>query len=261
MRGAYVPPPGNRPPLPSGRSTGKTGSAAPGHIYGVCLLRALRQGEDMPSFSVFPTISIVRYPTMKETAINVNGTKIVSFHGGEGPELILLPSAGGRGKEFLPLFNLLSPRFTLFTLDYPGFGRSEESTGIDGVETLAEFIQSWIETLRLKSFFLAGFSMGGALALQLALNRPAQIRKLSLIATAAGKLAHVKMIKPAGLGMKEILNKFYFRPEIKERIQREKLTAEEKREIHRSSQAFAKMADHGKVFVDISSRLREIQIP
>lgn len=198
---------------------------------------------------------------MKETTINVNGTKIVSFHGGEGPELVLLPSGGGRGKEFLPLFNLLSSKFAIFTLDYPGFGRSEEAPRVDGIETLGDFIQSWVKTLKLNSFFLAGFSMGGALALQLALKHPSQIKKLSLIATVAGKLPHVKIINPAGLGMKEILNKFYFRPEVKERIRREKLTAEEKREIHRSSQAFARMAAHKMVFIDIYSRLPEIQIP
>ena len=198
---------------------------------------------------------------MEEKTVKVNGENILSFQGGRGPNLLLLPSAGGRGKEYSLLFPLLIPHFTVFSLDYPGFGKSEEIEQIEGVESLAGFILSWMETLELKKVFLTGFSMGGAVAMHMALKKPEVIQKLCLIATAAGNNEKVKIISPVGMGLKEILNKFYFRPEVKELIERKKLSPEDKREIHRSSRAFARLAERKRVFVDILDRLGAIQIP
>lgn len=196
---------------------------------------------------------------MDEKEIKVNGARIVYFQGGTGPVLALLPSAGGRGKEYKDIFPFLIQAFSVFTLDYPGFGRSDELKEIDGVEKLADFILTWLKVIGIDSFFLAGFSMGGAIALQMALKAPHQINKLCVIATAAGNLNNIPIISPVGLNLKEILYFFYHRPETKERIKNEKLTADEKREIHRSSQTFSRMVRNSRVFQNILNLLPSIQ--
>ncbi len=195
---------------------------------------------------------------MDEKEVNVNGARIVYFQGGSGPALVLLPSAGGRAKEYKDIFPFLASSFSVYTLDYPGFGRSEELKEVDGVEKLADFIVIWLQTIGIKSFFLVGFSMGGAIALEMALKIPDQIRKLCVIATAAGKINDVPIISPIGLNLKEILTFFYHRPEIKERIKNEKLGSDEKKEIHRSSQTFARMIKNSKVFQNILTLLPSI---
>ena len=195
---------------------------------------------------------------MDEKEVKVNGARIIYFQGGTGPDLILLPSAGGRGKEYKDIFPFLIPYFSVTSLDYPGFGRSDELKEVDGVEKLADFTTTWLKTIGVDSFFLAGFSMGGAIALQIALKAPDQIRKLCVIATAAGIINDIPIISPVGLNMKEILTFFYYRPEVKERIKNEKLTADEKKEIHRSSQTFARMDKDSKVFKNFFNLLPSI---
>ncbi|MHB8482201.1 MAG: alpha/beta fold hydrolase [Nitrospiria bacterium] len=195
---------------------------------------------------------------MDEKEVKVTGARIVYFQGGDGPALALLPSAGGRGKEFKDIFPFLTPFFSVYSLDYPGFGRSGELKEVDSVEKLADFTMIWLKTIGVDSFFLAGFSMGGAIALQIGLKASDQIRKLCVIATAAGKINDIPIISPVGLNMKEILAFFYHRAEIKERIKNEKLTTDEKKEIHRSSQTFARMIKNSKVFTNILNLLPAI---
>jgi pimeloyl-ACP methyl ester carboxylesterase len=198
---------------------------------------------------------------MDEREIKVNGARIVYFQEGSGQPLILLPSGGGRGQEYKELFPFLSPSFSVYTLDYPGFGRSDEIKWVDGVEKIAEFILLWLDALGIELFYLAGFSMGGIIALRMAIEENPRIKKLCVIATASGKIDNIPIISPVGLNLKEIITYFYHRPEIKDRIKNEKLAAEEKKEIHRSSETFAKMAKNAKVFIHITDRLSSIPCP
>lgn len=198
---------------------------------------------------------------MDEREINVNGARIIYFQAGEGYPLILLPSGGGRGKEYKELLPLLSPFFKVYTLDYPGFGRSDEIKWVDGVEKLAEFIPIWLDALGIQSFYLGGFSMGGIISLKIATQGNPRIKKLCVIATASGKINNVPIISPVGLNLKEILAYFYHRPEVKERIKNEKLSVDEKKEIHRSSETFARMAKTAKVFINITDQLSSIRCP
>lgn len=198
---------------------------------------------------------------MEQREIKVNGAKIAYFQEGSGPTLILLPSGGGRGKEYQELFPYLTPSFSVYTLDYPGYGRSDEIKWVDGVEMIAEFIPLWLNTLGIDRFYLAGFSMGGIIALRMAIEGTSRIKKLCVIATASGKIDNIPIISPVGLNLKEIITYFYHRPEIKDRIRNEKLDAEEKKEIHRSSETFSKMAKNAKVFIHITDRLPVISCP
>jgi len=198
---------------------------------------------------------------MDEKEIKVNGANIIYFQAGSGPPLILLPSGGGRGREYKDLFPLLAPFFTVYTLDYPGFGRSDEIKWVDGVEKIGEFIPFWLNSLGIMNFYLEGFSMGGIIALLIAIRESVRVKKLCVIATASGKINNVPIISPVGLNLKEILAYFYHRPEVKERIINERLSTEEKKEIHRSSETFSKMAKNSKVFINITDQLSSIRCP
>jgi pimeloyl-ACP methyl ester carboxylesterase len=198
---------------------------------------------------------------MDEREIKVNGARINYFKEGSGPPLILLPSGGGRGKEYKEIIPHLTHTFTVFTLDYPGFGRSDEMKWVDGVEKMSQFVFFWLDALGISEFNLAGFSMGGIIALIMALEKVNRVQRLCVIASASGKIDHIPIISPVGLNLKEILAFFYHRPEIKERIKNEKLSTEEKKEIHRSSETFAKMARSSKIFIHITDQLSQIQCP
>lgn len=198
---------------------------------------------------------------MRELWLRIAGTKIRYWEAGQGPPLLLLPSAAGRAAEYHTLISLLENTAHVFALDYPGFGQSDALTKIQSCADLAGFVDEWRSALGLKSCDIAGFSMGGWIALFMALSQPEKIKRLILIASAAGRDSGVPLISPQGLSFQKILDLFYFRSEIKQKLAAQKLSLEEKKEIHRSSRAFDRLASHEHLLPDLKDRLHEIGLP
>jgi len=69
-------------------------------------------------------------------------------------------------------------------LDLPGHGRSQESAR-SSVEEYADWVKGYIESAGLRDVVLDGHSMGGAITLTLALQRPAWLRAIILTGTGA----------------------------------------------------------------------------
>ena len=126
---------------------------------------------------------------------------------------------------------------------------------------LALFVTAWMDVVGLKQCRMVGFSMGGWVALSVVLSKPERVSQLVLIATTAGKIPDAPIISPAGLSFAKILSIFYHQPEIKRRLSQQKLSAEEKKEIYRSSQAFSRLLRHMPVIPEFYSRLQEIRLP
>ena len=198
---------------------------------------------------------------MIEKKVFIEGAEVRYLEGGEGPPLLLLPSSAGRANEYQPLIPSLENDFHLFSLDYPGFGKSGAVERIEGTQDLADFVLRWMDGIGLRRCHIAGFSLGGWIALSLALSHPERISKLILIATSAGKRPDIPIINPSGMSHREILEKFYYRPEVKERLARQKLNASEKEELLRSSRALARLVRHLKLIPEFGLRLQDIQIP
>jgi pimeloyl-ACP methyl ester carboxylesterase len=198
---------------------------------------------------------------MEERTRRVLGATIRSLEGGEGEPLLLLPSAAGRATEYRELFPILEKRFHLYAIDYPGFGKSDPLSGMKGVDDLAGFVLAWLDAAGLERVHLAGFSMGGWISLSLALSHPERIIKLILIATSGGELPGIPIVSPAGMNFKQILDQFYYRPEVRERLARQKLSLEEKEEVLRSSRALNDLVRSGKVIPEFHEALGKMQIP
>lgn len=103
---------------------------------------------------------------------------------GEAPPLLLIHGFGGDLNNWL--FNQipLSARRRVLALDLPGHGGTEKSLPGPAVADLAAFVWSFCDGLDLPRLHLAGHSLGGAIALAMALARPAQVASLTLIAAA-----------------------------------------------------------------------------
>jgi 4,5:9,10-diseco-3-hydroxy-5,9,17-trioxoandrosta-1(10),2-diene-4-oate hydrolase len=198
---------------------------------------------------------------MTEKKILVNGVRIRYLEAGKGEPLLLLPSASGRAMEYSEVIPLLEDTFHLYSIDYPGFGQSDFLEQIKGTDDLADFVLRWMEAVGLKKSHFAGFSLGGWVALSLAFSNPERILKLILVATSAGKIPEIPIINPSGMSYKEILNRFYYRPEIKEKLARRRLTSSEKEELLRSSRALARLVQYQKLIPKFDSRLAEIDRP
>jgi pimeloyl-ACP methyl ester carboxylesterase len=73
-------------------------------------------------------------------------------------------------------------RFRAYAPDMRGFGFTERAPDtLYNLEGYAEHIEEFIDTLRLDDPILVGSSLGGEVALKIALNRPGRIRGLVLV--------------------------------------------------------------------------------
>lgn len=99
------------------------------------------------------------------------------------PPLILIHGAGGCFLSWHPYLRRLDNE-TVYTLDLPGHGRSK-GTGRQSIEEYANDILCFIESLTLQKAIIAGHSMGGAMALTLALDHPEKLAALMLFGTGA----------------------------------------------------------------------------
>ncbi len=100
-----------------------------------------------------------------------------------GPVLVLVHGAGGSHLDWpAELRRLAGVR--VLALDLPGHGRSGGS-GRTSISAYRATVSAFLEALDLAHVILAGHSMGGAIAQDMALHAPAPLAGLVLIATGA----------------------------------------------------------------------------
>src|SRR4029077_13586352 len=103
---------------------------------------------------------------------------------GTGPPLVLIHGIGHHWQAWRPVIDLLAPDFDVIACDSPGFGRSAPLA--EGVEpTIPAYVDAFerfFAELGLERPHVAGNSMGGAIALELARRRA--IRSASALSPA-----------------------------------------------------------------------------
>lgn len=100
---------------------------------------------------------------------------------GNGPDVIFLHGLFGAGDNWRSIARSLSEHYRLHLLDLPNHGKS---SWIDNPshERIAEQVDQWRQQQQIKSFALLGHSMGGKIAMQMALNHSAaDINKLIIV--------------------------------------------------------------------------------
>jgi pimeloyl-ACP methyl ester carboxylesterase len=102
-----------------------------------------------------------------------------------GRKILLIHGAGSNGHTFHRQVEALGEKHSPVALDLPGHGRSSGVEGLMSVGDYAEFIAALLDALQVKSTVVLGHSMGGAIAMELALRYPARVDALVLSSTAA----------------------------------------------------------------------------
>jgi pimeloyl-ACP methyl ester carboxylesterase len=89
---------------------------------------------------------------------------------GTGPPLILLHGIGHRWQGWEPVFERLAPHRELIAIDLPGFGESPAPPpGTPaGIESITDIVTGFLDDLGLERPHVAGNSLGGWAALELA---------------------------------------------------------------------------------------------
>ncbi|MRR31978.1 alpha/beta fold hydrolase, partial [bacterium] len=97
------------------------------------------------------------------------------------PPLVLLHGMGGDQLSWPPEVRRL-PDARVYTLDLPGHGKTD-GPGRQSVEDYARSVIDFLNETRLARAVFAGHSMGGAIALSLALDFPERVCGLGLVST------------------------------------------------------------------------------
>jgi len=94
--------------------------------------------------------------------------------------VVIIHGAGGNHLSWSPSLRRLSPTATTYLPDLPGHGRSG-GKGRDSIDDYADVMREFCRALDLTSTIVVGHSMGGAIALSLALHYPTLCHKLVLL--------------------------------------------------------------------------------
>ena len=121
----------------------------------------------------------IAYGSNNGKQVEILNTKIYYEEYGQGMPLLLL-SGGGmsrRIKDFEKCIPGLSTHYRIIAPDTPGQGRSELPATIT-YEVLTEFISQLIDSLKIDSAYVMGWSDGGIVGILLAEKRPDRVKKV-----------------------------------------------------------------------------------
>lgn len=107
---------------------------------------------------------------------------------GEGPDLVLLHGWAMHSGIWSSVRNQLAQHFRLHLMDLPGHGASP-TPWIHGSDTLNNMSEMIMDSLPECSI-ICGWSLGGQVAMKLALDIPERINKLILISTTPSFIQH-----------------------------------------------------------------------
>lgn len=98
------------------------------------------------------------------------------------PAVILLHGAGGNHLYWPPEIRRL-PGQRIYALDLPGHGKTD-GIGYQSIVDYAREVLAFLDGLKVRKAVFVGHSMGGAIALHLAIHNPSRVLGIGLVATA-----------------------------------------------------------------------------
>ena len=143
---------------------------------------AVEQGEAAPDAA--EATAATGAPEAETVEVNGLPWRHLMMGGGEGTPLVLLHGFGGGLDNWLFNQPVLAADRRVCALDLPGHGASTKEVGAANVDWMAAAVVEFLDAIGLDRAHFAGHSMGGAIALDIALDHGARAASISLIASA-----------------------------------------------------------------------------
>lgn len=127
-----------------------------------------------------------RPPLVRVHDVRIDGATISTLTAGSGAErVICLHGLGANKTSFFSTVSELTPEHTVHAIDLPGFGSSSKPARAPyDAPYFARSVRRFMDTLGISRAHFVGNSMGGRIALELALADPGRVSSLSLLAPA-----------------------------------------------------------------------------
>ena len=111
----------------------------------------------------------------------------------KNPPLVLIHGAGGMHLYWPAEIRRLSG-YNVYAIDLPGHGKSAICDGQQTIGDYAGYLVQWLESIHLRRAVLIGHSMGGAIALAIAIHHPEYVVGLGLIGAGARLRVHPEVL-------------------------------------------------------------------
>ena len=122
------------------------------------------------------------FPSFESKTVTIDGVNLHYFCGGSGPPLVLVHGLGSSAAvEFYYNLEPLAAHHRVFAIDLPGFGRSDKPVLEYTIDLFVRAVSDLMATEGIERAAVMGVSMGGRVALGLALDSPEKVERLVLV--------------------------------------------------------------------------------
>jgi pimeloyl-ACP methyl ester carboxylesterase len=191
----------------------------------------------------------------------IAGCNITLKRGGAGRPLLYLHGASG-APVVQPFMDELAKDFEVLVPEHPGFGGSDEPEWLDNIHDLAYFYLDFLERLDLRDVTVIGSSIGGWLALEIAIRNSTRIRALSVVGPAGIYVPGLKRGDVFLWSPEEKLRNLFVDQSIPERILAQPSTPEQTEISVKNEFTVARLAWEPRMFdPNLYKWLHRIQVP
>ncbi|MDF2608257.1 MAG: alpha/beta hydrolase family protein [Bacillales bacterium] len=117
--------------------------------------------------------------------IVIDGVKVNYIVSGEGRNVILLHGWGQNIQAFEAVHKFLDKKFRVYTIDFPGFGESDQPPVPWGIEEYTVLVEKFVNELQIIDPILVGHSFGGRVSIVYSSRN--EVRKVILVDSAGVK--------------------------------------------------------------------------
>jgi pimeloyl-ACP methyl ester carboxylesterase len=127
----------------------------------------------------------LKWKGVSSRCVKVGSYCVHYFEGGQGRPLLLIHGLGARSEYWAPQMPAyVANGFHLYALDLLGCGQTDRPDIAYTIQQQTNLVRDFMESLRIERADVVGWSMGGWVALQFALQHPGRIRRLVVMDSA-----------------------------------------------------------------------------
>ena len=141
-------------------------------------------------------------PLPPQQTVVVRGHMIAYYEAGKGSPVILIHGLGADSRHWAANIDPLSQNFRVIAIDMIGYGQSDKPVIRYTAANFADYLRGFMQALKIPKASLVGNSLGGWVALELAIRHPQMVDKLVLVDSAG--LQPTEGLKMPGGGLKNL---------------------------------------------------------
>jgi len=125
---------------------------------------------------------------------SINNLSINYLKKGNGKAVLILPGWGTTINTYMPIINEISTYSTVYCIDMPGFGESEEPVISWDLDDYVTFVIDFIKKQKIKELDLIGHSNGGRIIIKLMSKKNLRFKVNKIILIGSAGIVHKKTV-------------------------------------------------------------------